>query len=296
MAILNRLIAISLLGFAFHSLAQAPEKFLLWQEQTPPYYKENELVETEKEAWGTRVVTDVTGAELTIFPALGENSGAAVLILPGGGYTVQAIYHEGYDVARALSEFGVTGVVLKYRLPNPKSSAHPERVPLSDVRKALSVLREKSSQYGLEPDKIGVMGFSAGSHLATVNSLWTSENQAENPSFSALIYGVTRLTGENLIWLEESLYHRKLTDKEIKQNTLLALVNDTTPPAFLVHAYDDQTCDVRESTEYAEILRLHNVPVEMHLYQTGGHGFGLGSESDGTITWLPLFVNWLTRL
>jgi len=137
------------------------------------------------------------------------------------------------------------------------------------------------------------MGFSAGSHLATVTSLWRSEDKEENPNFSALIYGVTNLTDANLQWLEESLYFRKLTEEEMAQNRLLDLVSKDTPPAFLVHAYDDDICNVEETTLYAQKLFEHNVLVEMHLFPKGGHGFGMGRKEDGTDQWVQLFINWL---
>ena len=136
------------------------------------------------------------------------------------------------------------------------------------------------------------MGFSAGSHLATVTSLWKSDDQTENPNFSVLIYGATILSESNQQWLEESLYHRKMTDEEVAQNTLLNLVSKDTPPAFLIHAYDDDTCNVDESIRYAEKLRQHNVPTEIHLFQKGGHGFGLGRD-EGTKQWVQLFAAWL---
>ncbi len=169
-------------------------------------------------------------------------------------------------------------------------------VPLSDARRALLLLRERADDLAFKKDKVGVMGFSAGGHLATVMGLWKSDNQNENPNFSALIYGVSDLSEENLEWLEKSLYHRKLTPAEIEQNTLLNLVDDQTPPAFLVHAYDDDVCYVKESTWYAEKLREKEIPIEMHLFETGGHGFGMGREEDGTNQWVPLFINWVKRL
>lgn len=137
------------------------------------------------------------------------------------------------------------------------------------------------------------MGFSAGSHLSTVASLWESKTESENPNFSGLIYGVTNLSQINLEWLEKDLYYRKLTESEIGQNTLLNLVTPETPPAFLVHAYDDDVCLIEESTLYADKLREFNIPVEMHLFPTGGHGFGLGRPEDGTDQWLSLFINWI---
>ena len=204
-----------------------------------------------------------------------------------------AIYHEGHDVAKVLAKQGITAAVLKYRLPDTATSDQPHLVPLSDARRALKLMREKSEKYGIQKEHVGVMGFSAGSHLAIVTGLWKSDVKEENPDFSVLIYGVTNLSETNLKWLEESLYFRKLTDEEMTQNRLLELVSNETPPAFLVHAYDDDICNVEESTLYAEKLVKHKVLVEMHLFPKGGHGFGAGREADGTDQWLPLFINWL---
>lgn len=265
----------------------------LWENDNIPYYKANTLQEYEEEAYGTTCVFKVTKPTLTIYAPKGQNTGKAVLIIPGGGYGLVAMYHEGYDIAEKLSENGITAAVLKYRLPDTTSSDQPNKVPLTDARKALKLLRQHASEYGFDINKVGLMGFSAGSHLATVLGLWKSENTDENPNFSALIYGVSRLDSVNLQWLEESLYYRKLSKEEITKNTLLNLVNKRTPPAFLVHAYDDDICKVEESTLYAEKLKQYNVSVEMHLFTKGGHGFGIGRKEDGTIQWTDLFISWL---
>jgi acetyl esterase/lipase len=275
------------------NVSGAQDVYRLWEGQTKPYAKENNLKEYEKESWGVLCVFDVTEPTLTVYKATGKNSGKAVIIIPGGGYSAVTLYHEGYTVAKILADQGITAAVLKYRLPNPETSVQPQSVPLSDARRALKLLREKSEKYGINKDNVGVLGFSAGSHLAAVASLWKSENKEENPDFSALIYGVTSLSETNLKWLEESLYFRELTAEEIAQNKLLDLVSRDTPPAFLVHAYDDEVCNVEETTLYAQKLFEHRVLVEMHLFPKGGHGFGMGREQDGTNQWLPLFVNWL---
>ncbi len=273
--------------------AVAQDVFKLWNEGEKPHYKANELIEYEEEFWGTTCVLNITEPTLTIFKAKGTNLGKAVLIIPGGGYELVALYHEGYEVAEKLSAMGITAAVLKYRLPNPKSSNQPQLVPLADTRKALKMLRNMSKTYGITKNKVGVMGFSAGSHLATVASLWDTNDPEEKPNYSAQIYGVTNLSKDNLQWLEKSLYFRPLTAKEIKENTLLNLVDAKTPPAFLIHAYDDDVCHVEETTGYAKKLFEHNVLAEMHLFPKGGHGFGLGKHKDGTNQWLNLFINWL---
>ena len=282
-----------LLFFLICCMAQAQDEIKLWEGEQKPFYKENVLEEYEKEVWGTQCVFNITEPTLTIFKAEGKNSGKAVIIIPGGGYELVAMYHEGYDLAEALAKQGITAAVLKYRLPNLKSSDDPHMVPLVDGRKALKILHEKASAYEIDSSQIGVIGFSAGSHLATVLSLWKSENENENPDFSGLIYGVTTLSKANLNWLENSLYQRELTPEEIAKNTLLNLVNQDTPQAFLVHASDDEVCNVEETTAYAQKLKEHGVLAETHIFPKGGHGFGMGRAIDGTNQWVALFVNWL---
>jgi len=266
------------------SNAGAQEVFKLWEGQTKPYYLE---------MWGTTCYLNITEPTLTVYEAQGENTGKAVIVIPGGGYEVVAMHHEGYDVAEILSAKGITAAVLKYRLPNPESSDRPDLVPLSDARRALKLLRDMAGKYGFDKAKVGLMGFSAGSHLATVTSLWKSDDQEENPDYTALIYGVSNLNETNLKWLEESLYFRQLSSEEIKQNSLLDLVSENSVPSFLVHAYDDEVCPVEETTLYARKLYEHKVLVEVHLFPRGSHGFGVGRKEDGTDQWLDLFVNWL---
>jgi acetyl esterase/lipase len=285
-----------LLLFQLIGETNAQEVYRLWEGEEIPYHKKNNLQEHEKEAWGTKCVFNITEPTLTIYKAEGQNTGKAVLIIPGGGYELVAMYHEGYDLAAALSKQGITAAVLKYRLPNPKSSDQPHLVPITDARRALKLIHKKSPVYNIETNKVGVLGFSAGSHLATVLGLWKSPDPNENPDFSGLIYGVTNLSDANLKWLEKSLYHRKLTSAEIKQNTLLNLVSHSAPPTFLVHAYDDKVCLVEETTLYAQKLREHEVLTEMHIFPKGGHGFGMGRKSDGTDQWVPLFINWIKTL
>jgi len=289
----TRIIATLLVVFVCGE-SKAQDVYKLWDGRGKPYSKENHLKEYEKvSSFDVVCAYDVTEPTLTVYRAEGENSRKAVILLPGGGYSLVAIYHEGHDLAKILAKQGITTAVLKYRLPRTESSDQPHLVPLTDTRRALKLLRTHSKKYGFEKDKLGVMGFSAGSHLATVASLWKSVDADENPNFSGLIYGVTDLDAENRKWLEESLYHRKMTDAEVAQNTLLNLVSDETPPAFLVHAYDDDVCKVKESTLYADRCLNHGVAVEMHLFPKGGHGFGVGRKEDGTDQWVQLFVNWL---
>jgi acetyl esterase/lipase len=274
----------------------AQQEISLWGEETAPHSKDHAVQEYVADCWGgVKCAHQVVSPTLTIFTPKGKSNGKAVLVLPGGGYNVVAIFHEGAEIAAALASSGTTAAVLKYRLPNPETSTHPELVPLSDVRRAMRILRNRQSEFQFQADRIGVMGFSAGSHLATFASLHRVADTELNPDFSMLIYGVTRLTPENRKWLEKSLYHRELTNAEIKQETLLEHVDEHSPPAFLVHAMDDDTCHFSETTLYADALTRNGVAVEMHLFPHGGHGFGPGRQEDGTYQWLTLAANWLDR-
>lgn len=283
----------TLLFFLIFNFTYAQEELKLWEGQEKPFYKENNLKEFEKEVWGTTAVGDITEPTLTIYKAKGENTGKAVVIIPGGGYELVAMYHEGYDLAELLSKNGITAAVLKYRIPNLESSDAPHKVPMADGRRALKIMHEKAEALGVNKNEIGVVGFSAGSHLSTVLGLWKSADADKNPDFTGLIYGVTNLTEGNRGWLESNLYHRKMTAEEVAQNTLLDLIDEDSPQAFLVHALDDDSCKLEETTLYAQKLVDNNVLAETHIFPKGGHGFGTGKASDGTDQWVSLFINWI---
>jgi len=274
----------------------ANQEISLWGEEPAPYGKQSEVKEYVAPCWGADCAYQVVNPTLTIYKPEEKVNDNLVLVLPGGGYDVVAIFHEGAEIAEVLASKGTTAAVLKYRLPNPETSTHPELVPLSDVHQAMRILRSQQDELQIDANRIGVMGFSAGSHLATVAGLHRSPETGLRPDFSMLIYGVTRLTATNREWLEKSLYHRKLTDAEIAKETLLDHVDDKSPPAFMVHAMDDDTCHFTETTLYADALTRNGVDVEMHLFPHGGHGFGAGRKEDGTDQWLTLAVNWLNRL
>jgi acetyl esterase/lipase len=272
----------------------AEETIDIWSGEAP-YSKPNSLEEYVKESWGVPCVFNVTHPTLTVFPALGNNSGRAMIVLPGGGYEVESIVAEGREIAEFLASQGITAAVLKYRLPLAEASDQPHLVPITDARRALSLMRSMAEKYGFDPSKVGIVGFSAGGHLAAAVSVLTSENENENPNFSALVYPPPTLSTENQKWLEETLFHRPMTDDEKQQYSLEKNVNAATPPAFLVHAYDDEDVPIRESIVYAEALTAVGQDVESHFFAKGGHGFGPGRTEDGTDQWLGLLANWIHR-
>jgi acetyl esterase/lipase len=156
-------------------------------------------------------------------------------------------------------------------------------------------MKSIADAHGFDPSKVGVMGFSAGGHLATAASVLKSENKTENPDFSALIYPVTTMAPENRKWLEEDLFHRPMTAEEQRQYSLVDNVTAETPPAFLLHAYDDDVVPISESIVFAEALTAVGQNVEVHFFAEGGHGFGPGRPGDGTAQWLGLLADWIKR-
>ena len=273
----------------------AEEVIDLWEGQAP-YSKPNTLEEYVKESsYGVPCAYNVTRATLTVHPAQGENSGKAMIILPGGGYTEESIVAEGREIAEALSARGITAAVLKYRLPLPEASDQPHVVPITDARRAISLMKSMADTYGFDRSKVGIMGFSAGGHLATATSVLISEKEDENPNFSALIYAVTTIEPENQKWLEETLFHRPMTAEEKRQYSLVENVTSETPPAFLLHAYDDHDVPISESIVYAKALTAVGQDVEVHFFAEGGHGFGPGRTEDGTDQWLALLADWIRR-
>jgi acetyl esterase/lipase len=274
--------------------AAAQEVIDLW-EGAPPYSKPNSLEEYVKESWGVPCAHNVTHPTLTVYPAKGDNSGRAMVILPGGGYEVESIVAEGRLIAENLASHDITAAVLKYRLPIEEASDQPQLLPITDARRAISLMRKMAGTYGFDPSKVGIMGFSAGGHLATAVSVLKSETESENPDFSGLIYAVTTLGAENRKWLEDSLFHRPMTEEEVLQYSLVDHVDSDTPPAFLLHAFDDDVVPIAESQVYADALAAAGQEVEVHFFSKGGHGFGPGRRGDGTDQWLGLLADWIKR-
>jgi acetyl esterase/lipase len=274
--------------------AAAQDVIPLWT-GPPPFSKANSLHESTVQSWGAACAKNVTVPTLAVYPAQCVNSGHAIIILPGGGYELESIVAEGQEIAEYLSSRGIVAGVLKYRLPLPEASDLPHLLPLADARRAILLLKSSADKYGIPASKVGILGFSAGGHLAAAASVLTSKNADENPDFSALIYPVTTLGDSNRQWLEASLFHRPMTDPEKKQYALVDHVSSRTPPAFLVHAYDDTVVPIQESIAYAGAMKAAGRDVETHFFTRGGHGFGPGRQEDGTSQWMDLLANWINR-
>ncbi|QJX47430.1 alpha/beta hydrolase [Hymenobacter taeanensis] len=248
---------------------------------------------------GSPRISQVVQPTLTVYKAAKPN-GTAVIVCPGGGYAMLAMDHEGHDVARRFNVMGITAFVLKYRLPLSASQTDKSITPLLDAQQAIRLVRQKASEYAINPARIGLMGFSAGGHLASTAGTHfarpvgdTKDQTSVRPDFLMLIYPV--------ISLSDSLMHKGsrdnlIGDKPTAEQTRLysneLQVTAQTPPTFLVHAQDDNVVKVQNALVFYAACLHHKVPVEMHLYPQGGHGFGMNNKTTKD-NWTDRLQNWL---
>jgi acetyl esterase/lipase len=294
------LMAIGLSALSLQSMAQN-EVLPLWPEGKVPNAKTNTVEEKSVTAAdGILRISGVTVPTITAFIVPKEKAtGAAVMICPGGGYGILAASHEGSDLAKWFNERGISAFVLKYRLPDAKAMTHQHEVPLMDAMQGMKLIRQSSRKWNIDTDKIGVMGFSAGGHLAATLSthynLGTQASDDAKPNFSILLYPVISLSPElahggsrdNLLGPDKSEELIKYYSNELQ-------VSAKTPIAFLVHAMDDGAVPVENSIAYYLALKKFKTPAEMHLYPNGGHGFGLRTEGKGSlVNWPAAMEGWL---
>lgn len=255
---------------------------------------------------GGKEINDVPHIEYYAAPASKKN-GAAVLVCPGGGYTNLALGHEGKDVAEFFNANGFDAIVLHYRLNGGPQAGSTYPAQYNDVTLAMQIVKSKAKSWGISPDKVGVLGFSAGGHLASM--LTTMHVAAEpnaksvhgrfnsRPAFSILVYPVISLSegfrhkgsANNLLGADAS---KEKQDSLSTQNR----ITDQTPPVMLIHASDDKGVPVENSLVFYKALLQHNIPATMHIYDHGGHGFGMAPKDPVLNTWSALVVNWINGM
>lgn len=248
---------------------------------------------------GVEFTTGITLPSYSVFQPQHPN-GQAVIIFPGGGYSGIAGDHEGRQVARVLNESGITAVVVKYRMPDGRSSSQPSLAPLQDAQQAIRQVRRNAAAWKINPRQIGIMGFSAGGHLAATAATHfkfkadgaNSDTTSVRPDFVVLIYPVVSFTaGLVHAGSRDNLLGKKMPFKGAKDFfSLEKQVRSDCPPTFLVHAQDDGAVPVGNSLAYYEACVRAGVSAEMHLYPEGGHGFGMAKND-----WMGLLVAWLKR-
>lgn len=257
-------------------------------------------------------VEDVTRPTMTVYSPKGKNTGAAVIVFPGGGYQILAIDLEGSEVCDWLTPRGITCVLLKYRVtdvgPYPKSGPYPESpMALEDAQRTMGLVRLHAAEWHIDPHKIGVLGFSAGGHLVAAISthyakrLYPAVDAADKescrPDFAVPIYpGHLSLSAAE--WDARqgikrfAVPHPAITDKNLTLNPAIP-VTSRTPPTFLLQNEDDHVDNVNDSLAYYIALKNAGVPVEMHLYAHGGHAFGLRRTKLPATRWPELVETWL---
>lgn len=241
-------------------------------------------------------VENVSHPTMTVYSPSGKNTGAAVVVFPGGGYEILAIDLEGSEVCDWLTSRGITCVLLKYRVPAPRSSpyfgAYPQSpIALEDAQRTLGLVRFHAAEWHIDPHKIGVLGFSAGGHLVTAISnhfeqrlykpVDAADQESCRPDFAVALYPG----------------HLAISYKPLILNPdIRAHITARTPPTFLLQAEDDHVDNVNDSLVYYIALKDAGVPVEMHLYAHGGHAFGLRPTKFPITRWPELVETWLQTI
>ncbi|MBO0330222.1 alpha/beta hydrolase [[Muricauda] lutisoli] len=281
----------------------------LWPNTIPNQKETNEQEVVEHTEDGIIWITNVQKPTLEVYlPAKKNATGQAVVIFPGGGYHGLAYDWEGTDIAKTLTVKGIAGIVVKYRLPWSKSIAKGKNVvPLQDAQRAIRIVKSNAEEWNISEDKVGIMGFSAGGHLASSlgthydDKVYERQDDADDisarPNFMALIYPVITLgvpsthTGSRV-----SLVGENPTDDAVDYLSNEKHVDAETPPTFLLHAMDDDVVPVANTILFFDALKAHNVPATMHVYPTGGHGFSLALTDEKLKNWMNLFFDWMVHL
>lgn len=268
----------------------------------PPGNIENSQVKEEYYKGRDKLsrVRHVTEPKLYFYKSLKKGVRPAVVICPGGGYAIVSIEKEGDQIARWYNERGFHAFVLKYRIPDPKAQVDPSIAPLMDAQAAIKYVRTHATEYDVKGDKVGIMGFSAGGHLAATASnffnnpvLEGASSDEVRPDFSVLCYPVITFTSPkqhkgsriNLIGAEAS-------EEKMKHFSMEYQVTDQTPPTFILHAKDDSGVPVDNTNLYYDALVEHGVPSRKMLIDEGGHGFGM-DRSNPAYGWQKELKKWL---
>jgi len=259
----------------------------LWPGKAPGETKDygpEKMVESKPGQLQIARLSNVSKPQISVYlPPKDKATGTAVVVAPGGGYSILAIEHEGTEVAEWLSSIGVAAVVLKYRVPRREHQSPDNLAQLQDAQRALGLVRSKAAEWGIDPHRVGMLGFSAGGHLtASLCTNWATrlydpvddaDKASCRPDFAVLIYP------------------GGLTDRAGDLKPTLKVTKDV-PPTFLVHAGDDNS---DQSVAWYRALKKAGVPAEMHLYQSGGHGFGLRPGKGPTSDWPKRCAEWMTH-
>ncbi|MBB3054572.1 alpha/beta hydrolase [Mucilaginibacter gotjawali] len=242
----------------------------------------------------------VTAPTITPYlPAKGTANGTAIVIFPGGGYAGLSMENEGSNIAAAFNKFGVTAFVVTYRLPSDDIMVDKTIGPLQDAQQAVLTVRKNADQWGIKTDKIGIIGFSAGGHLASTEGTHFNKPVIEDkngisvrPDFMVLLYPVITFGPMAHVGSRENLIGKTPSQDLIDLYSNEKQVTANTPPTFLVHAEDDDLVPVENTLMFYDALLKAKVKAEMHIFQSGGHGFGLNNPKTKD-KWIDWCKNWM---
>jgi acetyl esterase/lipase len=282
---------LSVLLFAGFS-AHAQARLRLYPDAAPNSIPSPNEEELRANAQVDSLTSKVSIPDLTIFLPKENPTGTAVIICPGGGYGTLLTKREGSDVARAFNKLGVAAFVLKYRLPNDKIMKDRSIGPLQDAQQAIRLVREKATEFKINPDKIGIMGYSAGGHLASsagthfkTRLVDQSGKTSLRPDFMLLINPVISFGDSGHLGSRDNLLGKNASSEKIRLFSNELQVDSSTPPAFLVHSGADVVVPVSNSIRFYEAMNKNAVPGALHIYAKGEHGF---------LTY-PSFEEWFGR-
>jgi acetyl esterase/lipase len=253
-------------------------------------------VEKNDKEW----VTFVSVPTITPYsPEKGMANGTAVIIFPGGGYGGLSMENEGSSIAKAFNQFGVTAFVVKYRLPSDDIMVDKTIGPLQDAQQAVLMVRKHAAEWGVNPNKVGIIGFSAGGHLASTEGthfnklvVEDKDNISVRPDFMILLYPVITFGEWAHVGSRENLVGKNPSADVLALYSNEKQITPDTPPTFLVHAGDDNVVPVQNSLMFYDELLRNKVKAEMHIFQEGGHGFGLNNPKSKD-KWIDWCKNWL---
>ena len=224
-----------------------------------------------------------------------------VIICPGGGYGILAASHEGTDVATFFNTIGVNAIVLKYRIPSKAHQVNKSIAPLQDAQQAMYMARTNANEWGIDANKIGIMGFSAGGHLASTAATHYEDvkvtnpiNTSYRPDFQILIYPVISFASYGHKGSRDNLIGPVISEDQVHYFSNEEHINKNSPPAFLVHAKDDGAVLVANSINYYKQLQENQVASELYLFEKGGHGFGMKNNTS-EVFWPQLMEQWLIK-
>jgi len=261
--------------------------------------------ENESSNAGILVIEKVSIPSYQYFRVANDNQKRpCVIICPGGGYAILAAGHEGSDLAKYFNSIGVNALVLKYRIPNAENQIDKSIAPLQDAQQALLLARTNAENWGIDKNKIGVMGFSAGGHLASSLASHYNDIKIENPSkislrpdFQILIYPVISFGPEGHEGSRINLIGNANDAKTVKAIDYFSNENQITkdaPPAFIVHSKDDDVVPVANAIHYYDNLIANKVAAELYLYEKGGHGYGMKNPTS-EILWTSVMKTWMQK-